>query len=280
MTNKFKVGDTVKVTERGYTYSTYDEWADRNGLKNWKYPATTTANRDVVKVVAVALHSSHDSTVLLGVEYPNGRQAIIGARGVELLKPRGLQVGDRVRVIDRSLGHNIVIGSTAIVSVLDGDDSVVVFGTSRTGANIQQIVATKSLERIEDKPLDFTKPLETYEGTPVKLLATGGVDAKFPVLVLEGKATQPTKYDLNGKAKNGVVRRFIRNVEPKPVTKATKKPSAYYVNIYPGDHVGTGRFDSREAADAAYEGAIETLGREFTDTRIGVAKIQPGYYAE
>lgn len=268
MANKFKVGDTVRIIESGWSTAPEDV-----GRKT-----TVLGVRGDGYIIYDARH--------LSIEGDEKRGHV---NGFELAQPRGLEVGDKVLVINQGgdgiTRHYLDIGSVAtVIGRSFVKDNVTVKGYSKYHKNFdgteRQTVNVASVELIEDKPLDFSKPLETYEGTPVKLLATGGVDAKWPVLVLEGVATLPTKYDLNGKAKNGVARRFIRNVEAKPVVKAPKAPPAYYVNIYPGDVVGDGRFDSRKAADDAYNSLHAAMGPPFAATRIGVARIQRGFYAD
>ncbi len=63
--------------------------------------------------------------------------------------------------------------------------------------------------------IDLFKPVFTIEGTPVVVVTTDNLrDAEFPVLVYEGKAGLPTKYNLQGEAKNGVARRYLTNTAP------------------------------------------------------------------
>jgi hypothetical protein len=272
-TSNFRVGDMVKVVNQGQNYTTYRAWAYKYGLKD--YASSSLPDGDTGRVVAVGPHGDSYFDTLVGVEAEDGKQYIIGHRGVELVKPRGLQVGDVVIVVDYGWGVHIEdMGKvTVITKVLD--ETSVAFATAGFSGDRylspSDTAYVKSFERIDVKPLDFTKPMETYEGTPVKLLATGGVDAKFPVLVLEGSATIPTKYDLNGKAKNGVVRRFIRNVAEKPKAKAEprqKKEVSMYMNFYSDGTYGLLQ-ESREEADRVAVRGSHVSKRK----RIGVSKV-------
>jgi hypothetical protein len=138
------------------------------------------------------------------------------------------------------------------------------------------VAKTSMFKKVKDAvQLDITKPLETIEGTPVKLIATQSTDPKWPLLVLEGNAVMPTKYNLKGEAKNGVERRFLKNAEPKPSEK--KKSSAFYVNVYPNRALGEFRYGSRAEADEAYEEAKRSHGNN-TEKRIGVVRVQPGHF--
>jgi hypothetical protein len=83
---EIKVGDIVRVIDWGRGYTTYEEWAKKNGLSEYR------AGNDVVEgnlyeVVAKALHSEGSLWTLLGLEGEDGKQYIIGIEGVEKIPP-------------------------------------------------------------------------------------------------------------------------------------------------------------------------------------------------
>lgn len=179
------------------------------------------------------------------------------------------KVGDKVVVIkgrekgERKLWFSYQKGAVATVTTAqynDKDYGDIVgcdVGTNRQSISVEDIAPA----------IDFTKPLFTLEGTPVVLISTLGRDAKFPIMVYEGTATNITRYDRNGFAKNGVARRNLTNTEYKKEPIVIER----YVNLYeggqtPGNH---SNYATRSAADRAAEFALNI----YKVKRIGVTKI-------
>lgn len=185
------------------------------------------------------------------------------------------KVGDVVRVIKD--GHGVAFedtGKTTTVTSLENTlDSgsftgrIMVsthgFKCNWSGRDTTS-VNPATLELVTFKgDVDFTKAVQTLEGTPVVVITTIGRDAKYPVLVYEGNAKILSKYSLDGKRKGGVMRRFLMNVPVKP----SVQEKVEYHNIYKntsGVLSSGGAHSSRKEAD--------TFARN-THTRVGVNKI-------
>lgn len=85
---QFKVGDLVRVVDTGQSYTTYSEWATRNGLKNYQEGFDhELLDQVIVEVVAVAPWGERDvHTILAGIQDTNGKQYIVGVIGLELVR--------------------------------------------------------------------------------------------------------------------------------------------------------------------------------------------------
>lgn len=83
MKKEFKLGDKVKVIDRGECYHSYDTMADKMGLKNWRYGNELT-NGDEGIIVAIEKHPRNSDT-LCGVDV-NGREYIMSVDGLELVE--------------------------------------------------------------------------------------------------------------------------------------------------------------------------------------------------
>jgi hypothetical protein len=77
---KFKVGDTVQVVDPGSTYTTYGamfkKMKFKNSKENYGFSKGTIAT-----VFAIGDHELNGCT-LLGLQAPDGSQALLGAEGV------------------------------------------------------------------------------------------------------------------------------------------------------------------------------------------------------
>lgn len=83
MMSKFKVGDVVKITDNGWSFPDFDEWAERHGLPNWEY-GRVPANGCICRIVAAETESRHD---LYGAQALfTGECYIIDAAGLEQIK--------------------------------------------------------------------------------------------------------------------------------------------------------------------------------------------------
>lgn len=56
--SKLKIGDIVKISDRGEFYSTYTDWAVSQGLTSWEYDRYPTFGENF-KVITVAPHLSY-----------------------------------------------------------------------------------------------------------------------------------------------------------------------------------------------------------------------------
>jgi len=81
MTEKFKVGDRVKVVNEGKGYSTYGRMADLMGLTMYEHGAFA-GDGDVGSVVAIRVHMS-DSPILAGIRCGD-QEYIVGVEGLKL----------------------------------------------------------------------------------------------------------------------------------------------------------------------------------------------------
>jgi hypothetical protein len=92
-----KVGDIVEVTNPGQNYSTFQRFADRNGLRNYKLH--NTVPRTVGKVIAVADHTPPsegayaNSEQVAGIEIGN-EQYIVGVRGLRVVEAAGPEASE------------------------------------------------------------------------------------------------------------------------------------------------------------------------------------------
>lgn len=83
METKFKIGDKVKVIDRGECYGHYDAMADQMGLKNWKV-GNNLSDGDEGIIVAIEKH--RDLGKIIYGMYTNGREYIMNADGLELVR--------------------------------------------------------------------------------------------------------------------------------------------------------------------------------------------------
>jgi len=88
MSKNIKMGMLVRVTDNGQSFATYKRWADENGLT--QYDATRPKNGLVGTVVAEAPHHNYNwFGTLYGVEV-DGKQFIIGEKGLEVVERTSL----------------------------------------------------------------------------------------------------------------------------------------------------------------------------------------------
>lgn len=77
---KFKIGDKVKVTNFGQTYTIYEYMFDlmgfKNTLRNW-----ALNNREVGTIFGVQLHENQD-VILYAVRTADDKEALIGEEGL------------------------------------------------------------------------------------------------------------------------------------------------------------------------------------------------------
>jgi hypothetical protein len=100
MTNQIKVGDVVKVVNKGQQYTTYDAWASRNSFKGFEINRRLIGNEQGVVEVIATHHASPD--ILCGINV-DGKKHIIGIEGLEFVregsnKPFDLQLFQRVEL--------------------------------------------------------------------------------------------------------------------------------------------------------------------------------------
>lgn len=111
MTKQIKVGDVVKVINRGQTYSTYEKWAELHSLKNYKkHAGPSDGNEGIVEVIA--RHENYKDEILCGINV-DGKHFIIGIQGLEFVrenKPFDLQLFQRVELRNGEKG--IIASST------------------------------------------------------------------------------------------------------------------------------------------------------------------------
>lgn len=195
------------------------------------------------------------------------------------------KVGQKVRITNNS-SHNFKVGQVVeIVNVPDNKGEIYTLkGDLSHKGWTQRPVGTQIVYASQFQPaLDLTKPVFTVEGTPVQIISTTGRDEKFPVLAYEGKAKNPSKYDMAGNSKTGVARRNLTNDVP---VVEPEQPKEIFVNVYGGGilqpstfrpetyamsaSIGGGRFTSEEEATAQYNLSVR---RGNTHKRIGVAKL-------
>jgi len=77
---KFKIGQTVKVTDSGNQYSSWTAKAEYMGLTNWK--GGSLRKGQVAKIIIRDIHDD-GRTVIYGITCENGSQHIIGEAGLE-----------------------------------------------------------------------------------------------------------------------------------------------------------------------------------------------------
>lgn len=85
--SKFYVGDPVFVKDTGRAYSTYLDWAQQHSLTQYKHGVMlgSTGHNPLTqyKVIAIGWHGEFArSGVLVGIEDPDGKQWIIGEKGL------------------------------------------------------------------------------------------------------------------------------------------------------------------------------------------------------
>lgn len=97
---RFKIGDKIKIIDRGQLYSTYEKMASYFKLKNWKDGRKIDATK-MYKIIGIQLHGRYEfieddyekideitglnsSSLVLAIEnIENGKQYLIGSRGVK-----------------------------------------------------------------------------------------------------------------------------------------------------------------------------------------------------
>jgi hypothetical protein len=93
---KFKVGDRVRVISSGKTYSTYDTWAQKYKLENWK-EYETLRDGDMGQIIAMGKHDDK-KTILCAVKKQNGHPVIIAEDGLELVQLSQFKVGYKIKI--------------------------------------------------------------------------------------------------------------------------------------------------------------------------------------
>lgn len=231
---------------------------------------STVADLNKGDIVTAEQDVNSDGSDLISVRRVSDNQLFRGVYARRFKKAEveadGFSVGDTVEVIYGGAG----------VSSVDMGKRAKVIGVKKSGFELGASGALKTLmldgesftyphyqdkRRIVCQPksvkkvnvVDFTKPLFTAEGTPVELVTTTGRDVKFPVLAYEGKATEPSKFNLDGISKLGVARRNLTNVVP-------KAESVQYHNVYKNAsgrlYTGDGHATAEKARAAAQSGAV------------------------
>ena len=98
--SKFKIGDQVKIVDRGEQYRAYQEWVFRYAPKYYsRFKRENEGdNNDKGEIVAMGNHLSFtgDKLLLLDIGYS---MCLINEKGVELVEKSKYKVGDKVRVV-------------------------------------------------------------------------------------------------------------------------------------------------------------------------------------
>jgi predicted aspartyl protease len=85
-----KIGDKVKVVNRGCIYTTYKTFAEKYNLKKWKYRRDFDDNvyEQTFEVKKIGLHLEDDEKVLCVIVDENEQEYIIGIDGLEKIEDR------------------------------------------------------------------------------------------------------------------------------------------------------------------------------------------------
>lgn len=86
MNKDFKIGDTVRVVDKGEQYSSYSEMATLMKLTNWQNYDDLNKG-DIGEVVAIRGHEIHNNTICIGIKI-KGQDYIINPDGLELVAPK------------------------------------------------------------------------------------------------------------------------------------------------------------------------------------------------
>lgn len=78
----YKAGDVVTVTDTGQCYTTYRDMVSYLGLANFEWGKHPLAEGDKVTVIASAMHESVEFGEVVAVRTADGKDALIGARGI------------------------------------------------------------------------------------------------------------------------------------------------------------------------------------------------------
>jgi len=81
---KFNIGDEVVVSDAGKVYSTYESWADKNGLNDFKNNRLPDEGY-IGYISVIGLHETFND-ILYGVNTLKG-DFIIDERGISTTKP-------------------------------------------------------------------------------------------------------------------------------------------------------------------------------------------------
>ena len=82
---KFKIGDKVKVTNYGYTYTTYEEKFELMGFENTQYNGSIR-DKEVGTIFGVTLHEYEDIILYAIRTLDDNREALIGEEGLIKIK--------------------------------------------------------------------------------------------------------------------------------------------------------------------------------------------------
>lgn len=82
---KFKIGDKVKVTNYGYTYTTYGEKFELMGFENTQYNGSIR-DKEVGTIFGVTLHEDKDTILYAIRTLDDNREALIGEEGLIKIK--------------------------------------------------------------------------------------------------------------------------------------------------------------------------------------------------
>lgn len=241
----------------------------------------SAADRLSLGQTVTALQNYSGPGTLVNVQREDGTSNGFYARRFKVVQPKEQEMkqefkaGDKVRVTCNS-GNNFKVGDiVTFVRKSPYSENSILEGVINTRHDSRYgKVDTQSLRPGQfEATFSLDKPLFTAEGTPVVLVTkTNPRDPKFPVLVYEGKAGVPTKYDLNGKAKNGVARRNLTNAVPKVEAPVTEK---FVALLDPktnpnGQQVAISLYDTaQKAREACAVNALRVGGKG----PVGIAKV-------
>jgi len=110
---KFNIGDKVKVVDNGESYSTYQTWATKYGMKNYvSGDFMYASNGTIATVIAVGSHL-RDNAILTGIRTESGQEYILGECGLELVSRANLK--DML-----TNGRRVKLRNDTMFTVLDG----------------------------------------------------------------------------------------------------------------------------------------------------------------
>ena len=83
MTEKFKVGNIVKIRDTGFLFTTYDKMFKKLGFINIERNSGKNSLGLLGEIFAIEQHPSDEDTILAAVNLENGEQILIDVDGIE-----------------------------------------------------------------------------------------------------------------------------------------------------------------------------------------------------
>lgn len=100
---KFKIGDNVRLTNFGFTYTTYEEMFELMGFKDTQ-SNSKVKGKEVGTIFGVQLHEDQD-TILYAIRTADDREALIGEKGL-------VKVEDAPKVYSEAEVYDILVKHT------------------------------------------------------------------------------------------------------------------------------------------------------------------------